>query len=114
MVIRRGEILWADLGVPRGSGPGYRRPVLVVQSDPFNRSRIATVVVAALSSNEALSAAPGNVALSREESGLPKDSVVNVSQVLTLGKEFLRDRVGSLPARALHRVEEGLRLVMGL
>ncbi len=114
MVIRRGEVWWADLGAPRGSAPGYRRPVLVVQSDPFNRSRIATVVVAAITANAALSAAPGNVALSREESGLPKGSVVNVSQVLTICKDLLSDRVGNLPARALHRVEEGLRVVMGL
>lgn len=111
---RRGEIRWAELGEPRGSGPGYRRPVLVVQADPFNRSRIATVAVAAITSNLDLAAAPGNVLLSAGASGLPRDSVVDVSQLLTLDRRFLGEAVGTLPADLTGRVEEGLRLVLAL
>lgn len=114
MEVRRGEIWWAELPAPHGSEPGPRRPVLVVQSDAFNRSRIRTVVVATITSNPRLAQAPGNVALSRRRSGLPRDSVVNISQILTLDRAFLGERVGRLDQARLGEVEEGVRLVLGL
>lgn len=114
-MIRRGDVFWADLGEPRGSEPGYHRPVLVVQADPFNKSRIATVVVAVLTSNLELARAPGNVLLPRSVTGLPKDSVADVSQILTLDKEDLDDEaVASLPRAVMEDVEEGLLLVLGM
>jgi mRNA interferase MazF len=113
-VIRRGEIWWASLPKPTGSGPGYRRPVLVVQADDFNASRIQTVVVAVITSNLALASAPGNVLCSRKETRLSRDSVVNVSQIITLDKDLLSDRVSSLRPRLLRQVEAGLRLVLAL
>ena len=112
--MRRGEVWWASLPSPTGSGPGFRRPVVVVQSDPFNESHIDTVVVAVVTSNLRLSEAPGNVLVAREESDLPKDSVVNVSQILTIDKSFLTDRVGPLSQDVVTRIESGLRLVLGL
>jgi mRNA interferase MazF len=112
--MRRGEIWWASLGEPSGSAPGFPRPVLIVQADPFNESRIRTVVVAALTTNKRLAAAPGNVPVKRRETKLPHDSVVNVSQLLTVDKSHLRSKVGSLPARAMEAVEEGMRLVLDL
>jgi mRNA interferase MazF len=112
--MKRGEIWWASLPAPTGSGPGFRRPVLVVQSDPFNASRIATVVVAVVTSNVALAEAPGNVRVSRSESGLSKGSVINVSQLLTLDRKLLTQRVRALPVLTLRAVDEGIRLVLGL
>ncbi len=113
-MIRRGEVWWANLPAPRGSGPGYGRPVLVVQADAFNRSRIATVVAVVLTSNIRLAEAPGNVVLERRDSGLPKRSVANVSQVVTLDKAVLSRRVKAVSARAMQQVETGLRLVVAL
>ena len=112
--MRRGEIWWASLPDPVGSGPGYRRPVLVVQSKPFNDSHIATVVVAVITTNLALAEAPGNLRLSKSESGLPKPSIVNVSQIVTLDKCLLTGKVKSLPGVLMQRVDEGLRLVLSL
>jgi len=112
--MKRGEVWWADLGDPVGSGPGYRRPVLVIQSKPFNESRIATVIVAVITTNLALGEAPGNVRLSKSESGLPKPSVVNVSQVITVDKSILTEKVKSLPGAVVQRVDEGLRLALAL
>ena len=112
--MRRGEIWWATLGSPKGSGPGYRRPVLVVQSNPFNESRIATVIVAVVTSNIALADAPGNVRIARADSGLKTASVINVSQVLTIDRGLLTHRVRAVPAPILHQVEDGLRLVLAL
>ncbi|MDX2300223.1 MAG: type II toxin-antitoxin system PemK/MazF family toxin [Xanthomonadaceae bacterium] len=112
--MRRGDVWWASLDEPVGSGPGLRRPVLVVQSNPFNLSRISTVVVLVISSNLALAEAPGNVRLSKSDSGLPKPSVVNVSQILTLDRGLLTDRVRALPGRVMERVNSGLHLVLGL
>ena len=112
--MKRGEIWWADLPNPRGSEPGFRRPVLVVQADSFNASPIGTVVVAAINSNLRLADAPGNVRLTRRQSKLSRESVVNVSQLLTLDREFLVERVGTLPATALDSVESGRRLVLSL
>lgn len=112
--MKRGEVWWASLPEPTGSGPGYRRPVLVIQSNPFNQSRIHTVVIAVVTSNLALAQAPGNVRLAKSDAGLPRTSVVNVSQVLTIDRTLLTLRIKSLPERAMHRVDEGLRLVLGL
>lgn len=112
--MKRGEVWWASLPAPTGSGPGFRRPVVVVQSNPFNQSRIATVVVAIITSNLALADAPGNLRVGKAESGLTRPSVVNVSQLYTLDRELLTQRVRSLPAEAMHALDEGLKLVLGL
>lgn len=112
--MKRGEIWWASLPEPTGSGPGFRRPVLVVQSNPFNSSRIATVVVAVITSNLQLAVAPGNVKIAKTESGLGKTSVVNVSQVLTLDRTFLFEQVRRLTDKKMVEVDQGLRLVLGL
>ena len=112
--MKRGEVWWASLLPPTGSGPGLRRPVVVVQSNPFNDSRIATVVIAAITSNLALAEAPGNVRIGKSESGLSKPSVVNVSQILTIDRSFLTERVRMLPAQVVSRVDSGIRLVLGL
>ena len=112
--MRRGEIWWASLPDPRGSEPAYRRPVLIVQSDAFNQSAIQTVIAAAITSNLRLAAAPGNIILRRRESRLSKDSVVNVSQLVTLNKGFLVDRVGRIPPVRIREVEDGLRLALSL
>ena len=112
--MKRGEVWWASLPEPVGSGPGLPRPVLVVQSNSFNQSRISTVVVVAITSNLALADAPGNLRLARSESGLPKASVVNVSQAATLDRSLLTSRVKSLPGAVMQQVDEGLRLVLGL
>lgn len=111
-MIERGEIWWAELGDPVGGAPGFRRPVIVVQTDAFNRSRIATTIAVVLTSNLRLADAPGNVLVPADESGLPKDSVANVSQIVTLGKAQLTARVGKLPPRFLRAVTEGLKLVL--
>lgn len=112
--MKRGEVWWASLPEPTGSGPGFRRPVLVVQSNPFNQSRISTVIVAVVTSNLALAEAPGNVRLARSDAGLPRASIVNVSQVVTIDRTLLTLHVKTLPERVMHRVDEGLRLVLGL
>lgn len=112
--MKRGEVWWASLPSPTGSGPGFRRPVVVVQSNPFNQSRIATVIVAVVTSNLALADAPGNLRVGKAESGLVKPSVVNVSQLYTLDRELLTQRVRSLPADAVRAIDEGLKLVLGL
>jgi len=113
-VIRRGEVWWAALAEPEGSEPGYRRPVVVVQCNEFNESRIRTVVVAALTTNLRLAAASGNVLCGKADTGLPKDSVINVSQILTINKARLTHRAGRLPAKLMQTVEDGLRSVLGL
>jgi mRNA interferase MazF len=112
--IQRGEIWWADLPEPRLSEPGYRRPVLVVQADSFNRSRLHTSIVAVISTNLDLAEAPGNVLLPAGASGLSRDSVVNVSQLLTLDRSFLTEHVCTLPPRVQRTVDEGLRTVLQL
>ena len=114
MVIQRGEIWWASLPEPVGSEPGYRRPVLIVQSNDFNRSRIATVIAVVITSNTKLAQAPGNVFLPQKLTGLSKDSVANISQVVTIDKGFLTEKVGTLPVNILEQVEKGLRLVLRL
>ena len=112
--IQRGEIWWADLPEPRRSEPGYQRPVLVVQADSFNLSRIQTAIVAAITSNVEFADAPGNVLLPARSAGLPRDSVVNVSQLLTLDRSFLTEQAGTLPSRLQRSVDEGLRTVLQL
>ena len=112
--MKRGEVWWATLPPPSGSGPGFRRPILIIRSNPFNDSRISTASVAVISSNLALAEAPGNVRIGKAESGLSKPSVVNVSQVLTVDKALLTERVRLLPAAVMARVDNGLRLALGL
>jgi len=112
--MKRGEVWWASLPEPSGSGPGLRRPVLIIQSNPFNQSRISTVIVAVITSNLALSDAPGNVRLAKADAGLAKASVVNVSQVITIDRELLSSRVKALPGRVMRIIDEGLKLVLGL
>jgi mRNA interferase MazF len=112
--MKRGEVWWASLPMPTGSGPGFRRPVVIVQSNPFNQSRIATVIVAIITSNLALADAPGNVRVGKAESGLAKTSVVNVSQVITLDRKLLTQRVRGLPADTMRQIDEGLRLALAL
>jgi len=112
--VRRGEVWWADLDEPRGSEPGYRRPVLIVQANSFNRSRIATVLCIVLTSNLRLVDGPGNVLVTAKAAGLSKDSVVNVSQLITLDRAFLDEQIGRLPPRLMNAVDAGLKLVLGL
>ena len=113
-MITRGEIHWADLGAASGSHPAKRRPVLVVQSDPYNASRLATVVAVVITSNTTLAAMPGNVFLPATATGLPRDSVVNVTAVVTLNKTDLTDRVGGLSPSLMNEVDRGLRRVFKL
>lgn len=113
-MIERGSVHWADLGDAVGSRPANRRPVLVIQSDPYNRSRLATVLVAVLTSNTRLAAAPGNVFVPAASTGLPRDSVVNVTALVTLDKDDLTGAVGHIPAVLMRAVDAGLRQVLGL
>ncbi|GMR18642.1 MAG: type II toxin-antitoxin system PemK/MazF family toxin [Gammaproteobacteria bacterium] len=113
-VVRRGEVWWASLPTPQGSSPGYRRPILIVQSDEFNRSRINTVVAVVITSKLILFDAPGNVRLPVRASGLKKISVVNVSQVITVDKSYLTERVGILKGNHMKEVDDGLRLVLAV
>jgi mRNA interferase MazF len=114
VVISRSELYWADLGAPTGSRPAKRRPVLVIQSDPYNTSRLATVIAAVITSNTALAAMPGNVFLPAVATGLPRDSVVNVTALVTLNKTDLSDRIGDIPSNIMHEVDRGLRRVLNL
>lgn len=114
MELARGEVWWADLPDPIGSAPGYRRPVVIVQSDAFNRSRLATVIVVALTANVRLVEAPGNVLIPARASGLPRDAVANASQILTVDRSVLTERVGRLPANSLDQVDDGVRMVLAL
>jgi mRNA interferase MazF len=114
MVIRRGNICWTDLGEPRGSMPAKRRPVLVIQADPYNASQLNTTLAAVITSNTSLAAVPGNVFVPAASSGLPKDSVVNVTALVTLDKNDLDDEVGQLPPTLMSDVDRGLRRVLGL
>jgi mRNA interferase MazF len=111
--VSQGEVWWADLGEPRGSKPGFRRPVVVIQGDSLNRSRIATAVCVALTSNVKWASAPGNVLLSAAATGLPKESVANVSQIVTLDQSDLTERVGKLPKAKMELVLSGVDVVLG-
>jgi mRNA interferase MazF len=112
--MHRGEIWWADLGILQGSRPARRRPVLVVQSDPYNASRLATVLAAVITSNTALAAMPGNAFLPASVTGLPQDSVLNVTALVTLDKTDLSELVGPVPAPTMDDIDRGLRQVLGL
>jgi len=114
MVIHRGDIWWGDLPQPVGSGPGFRRPVLVVQSDRFNHSAINTVVIAIISKNISLVNSEGNVLLSPQQSGLPRESVVNVSQLFTVDESVLMEYVSSVSERKMTQIDMGLKKVLAL
>ncbi|MBI4230054.1 MAG: type II toxin-antitoxin system PemK/MazF family toxin [Planctomycetes bacterium] len=111
--VTQGEIWWADLPDPEGSGPGFHRPVLIVQGNPLNRSRIATVVCVLLTSNLVWAEAPGNTLLPADVSGLPKDSVANASQILTVDRALLSRRAGRLSPKRLAQVMSGIDVVLG-
>jgi mRNA interferase MazF len=113
MVISQGEVWWADLPKSTGSGPGFRRPVVVLQGDALNRSRLATAICVPLTSNLRWAEAPGNVHLTAAITRLPKDSVANVSQIVTLDKTLLTERVGKLPAATVELLLTGLDIVLG-
>lgn len=114
MVVRRGEIWWAELAFPEGSAPGFRRPVVIVQCDAFNRSTIRTVIAVALTSNLRHGDAPGNVLIPKNQSGLPKDSIANVSHLMTLDLEQLERRERDLSPLLTRAIDRGLRLVLDL
>jgi mRNA interferase MazF len=113
VVIAQGEVWWADLADPSGSEPGYRRPIVVVQGDAFNRSAIRSVVTVPLTSNLRWADAPGNVRLSSRSTGLPRDSVANVSQVVTLDRSILTERVGKIPRAKVSLLLSGIDIVLG-
>jgi mRNA interferase MazF len=112
--MQRGEIWWASMQKPKGSGPGYRRPVLIIQSNDFNESRIQTVIVAVITSNLNLAFAPGNALCKKRQTRFSMDSVINISQLYTIDKQFLTERIDKLPPVLLKEVEDGLRLVLSL
>ena len=114
MVIKRGEVWWVDLPPPGGSGPGFRRPAVVVSADPFNRSRLGTVIIVILTTNLSREDSPGNVRLSRRDSGLLRVSIANVTQLVTIDKRLMRERVKRLPRTTLAKIDDGLRLVFAL
>lgn len=111
--VAQGDIWWADLPEPAGSGPGFRRPVVVVQGNPLNRSRIATVVCVPLTSNLIWARAPGNTLLPAKTTGLPKDSVANASQIVALDRSFLAERVGHLPSKPIAQILHGIDVLLG-
>jgi len=111
--VKRGEIWWAELPDPAGSGPGFRRPVLVVQKDAFNDSAISTVIVVVITRNLRLAEAPGNVMLPKKSTSLPHDSVANISQIITIDKDFLTECLGILPRNLFDKVKAGLNLILG-
>jgi len=114
MVIKRGEIWWAKLPEPVGSGPGHKRPLVIIQSNEFNSSNINTIIAIAITTNIHLAAAPGNVLLSIKKSKLPKKSVVNISQLITIDKSFLTERIHTLSSKVMEQIDDGIRLVLKL
>jgi mRNA interferase MazF len=114
MVVERGEIWWADLPEPKGSSPGFRRPILIIQADIFNQTNIKTVIAATITTNADLAKMLGNVSISSRSSGLPQNSVINVTQLFTVDKSLLLEYVGTLSARKMQQVDKGLRLVLSL
>ncbi|OGW62084.1 MAG: PemK family transcriptional regulator [Nitrospirae bacterium RBG_16_64_22] len=112
MVIRQGDVFWLDLGAPSGSGPGFRRPHVVIQNDLFNQSRINTVVVCGLTSNLKRAEAPGNVLLRKGEANLGKDSVVNVTQLVTVDKRDLVEKIGALSPSRIRQIVDGVNLLV--
>lgn len=114
MVIERGGIWWADLGEPRGSSPGFEHPIVIIQSDDFNKSNINTLIAALVTSNLARAEMPGNVLLSKRVSGLEKESVINITQLFTVDKTDLLEYVGTISERKMEQIDKGLRLVLSL
>jgi mRNA interferase MazF len=112
MDVKQGDVFWIDLDAPEGSEPGYRRPFVIVQNNVFNKSRINTVVVCTITSNLKLANAPGNVSLKKGEGGLPKDSVVNISQIITVDKAFLVEKAGTLPTAKIGQIIDGVKLLI--
>ena len=112
MVIRQGDIFWVELPGPRGSEPGYRHPHVVIQNNVFNASRINTVVVCALTSSMKRASSPGNVSLKKREANLPKASVVNVTQIITLNKSDLKERIGTLSGKRIEEIIDGIKLLL--
>ncbi len=112
MDIKQGDIFWIDLDAPEGSGPGYRRPFVIIQNNVFNKSKINTVVVCTVTSNLKLADAPGNVFLKKGEGSLPKDSVVNISQIITIDKTFLLEKAGTLPTAKTDQIINGVKLLI--
>jgi mRNA interferase MazF len=113
-MVKRGEIWWADLPEPTRSEPGFRRPVVIIQADSFNCSKINTVICAVITSNLKLSEAPGNIALSISQSGLSKESVINISQIITIDKSFLSEKISELNSKIIHKIEESLKLILAI
>jgi mRNA interferase MazF len=114
VVIQRGDIWWASLDAPNGSSPGFTHPLVIIQADDFNTSRINTIIGLVITSNVHLAEAPGNVFLEKTISKLPHDSVINVSQIVTIDKSYLREKVSRLPKAVLSEVSEGVKLVLAL
>lgn len=110
----RGEIWWADLGIPFGSEPGFKRPIVIIQDDSFNRSRIQTVIVVSITTNLNLADAPGNVYAEPKESGLPKSGVINISQISTIDKSRLIERVKMLPPRVMEEIDLGIKMIFSI
>lgn len=113
-MVNRGDIWWAELPEPIASEPGFKRPVIILQSNEFNRSRIDTVVVVTITSNLKLAKAPGNILLPSAKTGLPKESVANVSQIITVDKQFLSEKIGQVDHLTMQQLNEGVELVLGL
>lgn len=114
MAIKRGEIWWASLAIPRGSEPGFRRPVVIISANTFNDSRIKTVLVAVITSNLRLADAPGNIKITKKISHLSSDSVINISQLMTIDKQFLTEKVAALNTSFVKALDESLKLVLSL
>ena len=112
--MKRGEIWWVNLPAPRDSEPGYKRPVVIIQADSFNHSKIKTVICSVLTSNLKLLKAPGNILLAEKSTGLSKDSVLNISQIITIDKSFLDSKVGELTRKQLIKLENGLKLIFSI
>ncbi len=112
MSIKQGDIFWVDFGSPRGSEPGYRHPHVIIQNNVFNASKINTVVVCALTSNLRWAKSPGNVLLKKGEGNIPKDSVVNISQIATVDKAFLEEKIGALPPLKIKQIIDGVKLLI--
>lgn len=113
-MISRGQVWWADLGVPRGSSPGYERPVVIIQSETFNKTDIDSVIIAISTTNLRLAAMPGNILVERGVGGMKEDSVINVTQLFTIDRTDLLDYLGRLPKNKIDMIDQGLRLVLSL
>jgi len=114
MVIKRGEIWWAELPEPVGSEPGCKRPLVIIQSNEFNNSNINTIIAAVITTNIHLAAAPGNILLPAKKSKLPKKSVVNISQLITINKSFLTEKVHTLSNKVMEQIDNGIKMVLKL